>query len=312
MKNLIFIFGLINFTCNSQDSMDTNKYNKLTPQEEYVIINKGTEAPFSGEYTNFKKEGVYKCKQCDAILFDSNDKFDSHCGWPSFDDAIEGRVMEVPDADGRRTEIICSNCKGHLGHVFKGEKFTEKDTRHCVNSISIKFVPKDSNINNDTLIKEETAIFAGGCFWGIEHHFLKKEGVISTDVGYTGGNLNNPKYEDVCNDNTGHAEAIKILFDPDLISYENLAKLFFEIHDPTQINRQGPDVGEQYRSEIFYTSEKQKEISLKLIDILKEKGFKVVTKITPAQKFWKAEEYHQEYYKKTQKKPYCHIYTKRF
>lgn len=280
--------------------------NKLTPEEERVILHKGTEMPFTGEYYDFYEKGVYVCKQCKTPLYYSSSKFDSHCGWPSFDDEIPGAVKRIPDKDGMRTEIICANCSGHLGHVFLGEGYTDKDTRHCVNSISLIFIPEKDQT------KTEVAIFAGGCFWGVEYYFKSEPGVLKTKVGYIGGKTENPTYEDVCNKNTGFAEALYVEFDPKQNNFETLCKLFFEIHDPTQVNRQGPDIGDQYRSEIFYTNEEQKTIALKLKDILIAKGYNVATKITPATKFYDAESYHQDYYTKTGKQPYCHIYTKRF
>ena len=161
-------------------------------------------------------------------------------------------------------------------------------------------------------IKTDTAIFASGCFWGTEYYFMKTVGVISTTVGFTGGDLQRPSYEQVLTGETGHAEAVKVVFDPEKTSYEKLVKLFFETHDPTQRNRQGPDVGPQYRSAIFYNSQKQKQIAYKLINILKNKGYDVVTELNPAEKFWKAETYHQEYYDKLGGRPYCHFYSKKF
>ncbi|MCK5840258.1 MAG: peptide-methionine (S)-S-oxide reductase MsrA [Bacteroidales bacterium] len=161
-------------------------------------------------------------------------------------------------------------------------------------------------------IQSDTAIFASGCFWGTEYYFMKAAGVISTTVGFTGGVLQRPSYEQVLTGETGHAEAVKVVFDPAKINYEELVKLFFETHDPTQRNRQGPDVGHQYRSAIFYNNLKQKQIAKKLINILKGKGYDVVTELNPAGKFWEAETYHQEYYEKLGGRPYCHFYSKKF
>ena len=275
---------------------------KLTEEEKRVILHKGTERPFSGIYNDFKKAGTYHCKQCGAALYKSDAKFDSGCGWPSFDDEIPGAVKRLPDADGRRTEILCAKCGGHLGHVFEGERLTSKNTRHCVNSVSLTFVPAAEEKTDDTAVESEaryeTGIFAAGCFWGVQQRLKQLPGVVSTWAGYTGGTLPDPTYEQVCRKNTGHAEAVKVVFDPRKISYEEIARKFFEIHDPTQVNRQGVDVGEQYRSEIFYTTPRQKATAEKLVSELRGKGIDAATRITPASEFYKAEEYHQDYNEK--------------
>jgi len=298
---LIILTGLLIQSFSSCSQEKTMNYNKLTPEEERVIIHKGTEMPHTGKYDKFDDEGRYNCKQCDAALFTSTTKFNSGCGWPSFDDAIKGAVKEIRDADGRRTEIVCANCDGHLGHVFRGEGFTDKNTRHCVNSVSLDFVPVGFNV------KTERAIFASGCFWGTEYYLQKLEGVISTTVGYTGGHVNNPTYKQVCTGSTGHAEAVEVIFDPEKVSYETLVRLFFETHDFTQVDRQGPDIGTQYRSAMFYIGDEQKVIIEKIIDELELKNFKVATEVAKASEFYIGEEYHQDYYDNKGGTPYCHF-----
>jgi len=293
--------------CRKEKDMDAgdSAYRDLTPEEEKVILHKGTEAPFSGKYNNFFEKGTYRCKQCDTPLYRSEHKFKSSCGWPSFDDEIEGAVKRTPDPDGRRTEIQCATCDAHLGHVFEGEGLTEKNVRHCVNSISMVFVPEKEDNN------KEKAYFAGGCFWGVEYHFEKKEGVVSAVSGYMGGTVKNPRYEQVCSGTTGHLETVEVTYDPEKVTYKELAKLFFEIHDPTQTGGQGPDKGEQYTSAVFYNNDKEKQTALELIEILKGKGLDIATRVLPSGTFWEAEEYHQDYYEQKQGTPYCHVYTKR-
>ena len=280
------------------------KYNQLTQEEQAVILHKGTERSFTGKYNDNKSDGVYHCKQCNAPLFNADAKFNSGTGWPSFDDTIPNAVKEIPDADRRRVEIVCAVCGGHLGHVFKGERMTQKSVRHCVNSISLDF--KEENL--------KYAYFAGGCFWGVEYYFEELAGVKSAISGYMGGKLNNPSYTEVCSGQSGHIEVVKVEYDSSLVSFETLTRLFFEIHNPTQTNGQGPDIGSQYLSAIFYNNQEEKEISKDLINLLENKGFKIATKLisTLNTPFFEAEEYHQDYYFKHNKVPYCHTYIKRF
>lgn len=224
----------------------------LSDFERFILHNKGTERPFSGAYWDTREPGEYRCRQCDSLLYRSEDKFVSSCGWPSFDDSVPGAVKQVPDADGMRTEILCAACGGHLGHVFTGEGLTPKDTRFCVNSASLTFTPAGGNATGqgaplppgpaapgapapgagpDSV--EETAYFAGGCFWGVEYIFAAQTGVLSATSGYMGGTLPDPTYEDVCTGTTGHAETVAVVYEPARVSYEELARLFFTIHDPT-------------------------------------------------------------------------------
>lgn len=285
----------------------TNQWNHLTPDEERVIVRKGTERPFSGKFEKHADAGTYVCRRCGAALYRAEDKFDAGCGWPSFDAEVTGAVRRETDADGRRTEILCAHCDGHLGHVFTGERLTPRNTRHCVNSISLDFVPQA-----DDGTQFARAVVAGGCFWGVEHLLREELGVIRTRVGYTGGRTRNPTYREVCRGDTGHAEAVELVYDPRQTTFERVARAFFELHDPTQVGGQGPDIGDQYRSAIFYPNAEQREVAERLIAILTAQGFKIATRLEPAATFWPAEDYHQLYYVKTGKQPYCHQRVRRF
>jgi peptide methionine sulfoxide reductase msrA/msrB len=299
---LIFICA----ACTSQNTDNKMNWKKLTTEEENIIVNKGTEKPFTGQYWNVFDAGTDVCKRCGTPLYQSSTKFESHCGWPSFDSAIEGNVKKQPDADGMRTEILCAKCGAHLGHVFYGEGFTSKDTRYCVNSASLEFIPSEN------AVKYEKAYYAAGCFWGVQHLMEKTKGVISTRVGYAGGHVDHPTYKQVCSGTTGHVETLEVVYNPAQVTYAKLTQLFFEIHDFTQTNGQGPDIGEQYHSVIFYTNDRDKEVADSLVNILAGKGYQVATSIKAYTNFWEAEDYHQFYYDKNGKQPYCHVYKKIF
>lgn len=289
-----------------------HNYNRLTPEEEAILVRQGTERPGTGALLDNHAVGTYLCKRCSAPLYDSTSKFDSHCGWPSFDDEIEGAVLRRPDADGLRTEIVCAACGGHLGHVFLGEHLTPKDTRHCVNSLSMTFVPD---------VKLRVAYFAAGCFWGPDYFFRRARGVAvpnatpetklpypPTTVGYMGGTTPAPTYKDVCTGSTGHAETLRVLYNANQTTYGDLVRLFFETHDSTQVNRQGPDIGTQYRSAIFYANQEQREIAEQWIKRLKGRSVNVATTLEKLATFWIAEEYHQDYYDTKGTLPTCHVH----
>jgi len=309
---LTFLFTVITFVSAESQKPWTTKLKNLTPFEKHVIVDKGTERAFSGEYVNTSDKGVYKCKVCDASLYRSDDKFDSHCGWPSFDNAIPGAIKEVPDKDGRRTEIVCTNCGAHMGHVFKGEGLTKKNVRHCVNSVSLQFAKQKMLKKNAVTSNLKKAYFAGGCFWGVEYYLEKIKGVKEVTSGFMGGKMSNPSYKDVIYKNTGHLETVEVLYDPSKVSYETLAKTFFEIHDPTQTNGQGPDIGSQYLSAVFVNNNEERKITDKLIKVLESKGLKVATKVLSKTTFYTAEGYHQDHYERKGGTPYCHTRVKRF
>lgn len=277
----------------------------LTAFERHVIEDKGTEPPFSGRYTFSDAAGVYVCKRCQTPLYRSDHKFQSECGWPSFDDEIPGAVKRVADADGRRTEILCRACDAHLGHVFSGEYLTPKNLRHCVNSVSLDFLASEA-------VPAEKAVLASGCFWGTEYYLGRLPGVLKTTVGYTGGHVDHPTYEQVCGKRTGHYEAVEVEFDPTKVSFERILKFFFETHDFSQENGQGPDIGPQYRSAVFAQSDQQRRVSEAVVAELRGMGRKVATELKPQAVFWPAEGYHQNYYEAKGSSPYCHKYTKVF
>lgn len=300
---LMITVALIMLTTSMVNGEDNMGYRELTAQEEAVIVHGGTEMPNSGLYVNTFQNGLYTCKRCNTPLYRSETKFQAHCGWPAFDQAIEGAVRMNPDDDGVRTEIVCNACGGHLGHVFTGEGYTETDTRYCVNSISMNFVSGD---------RIETAYFAGGCFWGVEYTFDHTSGVLEAQSGYMGGSMENPEYNEVCSGTTGHTETVKVVFDNSAVSFKELAMTFFEIHDPTQVDRQGVDTGTQYRSAVFYTSLEQLAILNELVSLLEDKGYEIATQINPAENFWQAEDYHQNYFDSRGAGAACHARVSRF
>ena len=282
---------------------------RLTPEEELVIVHKATERPFTGKYWNLHEDGTYRCRRCGAPLFPSSAKFESGTGWPSFDDALPGAVREVPDPDGERVEIVCAKCGAHLGHVFRGEGLTGKGVRHCVNSASLDFEPAGSPA---AASRTDEAFFAGGCFWGVEYWFDKAPGVVLAESGYMGGSVEDPTYEQVSGHRTGHKETVRVVFDPARTSYEALARLFFEIHDPTQADGQGPDVGDQYLSVVFHKDDRQRVVADRLIGELRLRGYRVATQVVAAGRFWRAEEYHQDLLVRHHPEGQCHARVKRF
>lgn len=280
---------------------------KLTPEQYFILRGKGTEQPFSGKFVFTKDKGVYHCAGCGEALFTDDMKFDSPCGWPSFDKEIAGgKIIQTEDRSHGmlRTEITCARCGGHLGHIFDdGPTATGK--RYCVNSGSLQFEPQKMQKTN---VSSATITLGGGCFWCIEAVFEALEGVKKVESGYSGGVTEKPTYSTVSDGNTGHAEVVQIDYNPQVISLEEILEVFFTLHDPTTLNRQGTDVGTQYRSIILYHDLTQKAITEKVIATLNQnRAFKqpIVTEVKAFSKFFLAENYHQEYYELNKQATYC-------
>ncbi len=278
----------------------------LTPQQIDVTQRAGTERANSGEWVHEKRKGVYVSVVGGLPLFRSDAKFDSGTGWPSFDRPIDPAhvVLREDRALGEtRTEVLDARSGAHLGHVFDDGP-TKTGMRYCINSAALKFIPDGEALPPESRpVATETAYFAGGCFWGVEDVFDQTEGVLDAESGYMGGKLANPTYEDVCSHTTGHAETVKVVFDPARVKYEALLKVFFDNHDPTTVDRQGPDIGDSYRSAIFASTPEQQTKAKAFVDALqKTQRFatrKIVTQlVAPGPKFWPAEDYHQDYHKK--------------
>jgi peptide methionine sulfoxide reductase msrA/msrB len=313
---------------------------KLTKEQFQVTQEDATEPPFHNPYWDNHQAGIYVDVVTGEPLFSSSDKFDSGTGWPSFTKPLEPNVVAKPDSSlgMMRSEVRSKYGDSHLGHVFDDGPTDKGGLRYCINSASLRFIPAErldaegygqydhlfgitpvastlatggTATTTPNTANSEVAVLAGGCFWGMEDILRKIPGVTGVEVGYTGGWLENPHYEDTHDSKSGHAESVRVEFDPTKLSYSDLLeKWFFRMHDPTTLNRQGNDVGTQYRSAIFYSSEAQKKTAeevKKRVDASGKWKRPIVTEIVPFQKWWRAEDYHQDYLVKHPGGYTCHF-----
>lgn len=280
----------------------------LSPDLYAVAREADTERAFTGTMWNSETKGTYYCAACGLKLFKSNQKFTSSCGWPSFFEQDNKKSIIFKDDNSfgmRRIEALCGRCNGHLGHLFDdGPEPTGK--RYCMNAISLDFVPDAIETKGNL----ESIVLGGGCYWCVEAVYENLEGVDKVVSGFAGGTVENPSYEEVCTGRTGAAEVVQITYDKTKTNLDEIFQVFFTVHDPTTLNRQGGDVGTQYRSVIFYANEEQKKAAESIIAELntaKVYGSKIVTTLEPFKVFYKAKDYHQNYYENNKDQPYCQM-----
>jgi peptide methionine sulfoxide reductase msrA/msrB len=275
------------------EKSDSDWKNVMTDNQFHIMREKGTERPFTHAYNKNKKKGVFVCSACENPLFASDTKFNSGTGWPSFFDPYFKRSINVGADDSHgmsRDEVVCGRCDGHLGHVFNdGPEPT--GLRYCINGESLSFVS-----NTEPAV----AVFAQGCFWCVEEVFEAVKGVGEVVSGYSGGSVTNPTYRSVGSGSTNHAEAVSVTYDPAVISYDELLKVYFNSGDITQVNGQGNDIGKQYRSIVFYNTEEERVQTENYIKSLEASGLYtkgIAVEVLPLEKFYVGEEYHQDYVK---------------